>query len=189
MASATAFHRAYPRATQQAFLEAHELAFRYFGGVFRLCRYDNLKSAVKAILRGKRREEAARFIAFRSHGHFEVDFCTPGAGHEKGGVEGEQGYFRRNHWVPVPQAEHLQALTAQVLTACRQDEGRWPSNASTCCRSPRRGWISPRSASRSSTARARVKVRMNGYSVPVRAGTVPSICRRNFLNSMFRCLG
>jgi transposase len=37
MASGAAFHRAYPRATQQAFLEAHEHAFRYFGGVFEVC--------------------------------------------------------------------------------------------------------------------------------------------------------
>jgi transposase len=35
MASGAAFHRAYLHATQQAFLEAHELAFAYFGGVFR----------------------------------------------------------------------------------------------------------------------------------------------------------
>ncbi len=67
MASAAAFHRAYPRATQQAFLEAHELAFEYFGGVFARLRYDNLTSAVKKILRGSRREETIRFIAFRSH--------------------------------------------------------------------------------------------------------------------------
>ena len=52
MASGAAFHRAYLRATQQAFLEAHELAFHYFGGVFRRLRYDNLSSAVKKILRG-----------------------------------------------------------------------------------------------------------------------------------------
>ena len=38
MASGAAFHRAYPRATQQAFLEAHEHAFAYFGGVFRTLR-------------------------------------------------------------------------------------------------------------------------------------------------------
>jgi hypothetical protein len=44
MASGGAFHVAYYHATQQAFLEAHELAFGYFGGVFRLLRYDNLKS-------------------------------------------------------------------------------------------------------------------------------------------------
>ena len=43
MASGGAFHRAYPHANQQAFLEAHELAFAYFGGVFRVLRYDNLK--------------------------------------------------------------------------------------------------------------------------------------------------
>jgi transposase len=43
MASGGAFHRAYLRATQQAFLEAHELAFRYLGGVFHRQRYDNLK--------------------------------------------------------------------------------------------------------------------------------------------------
>jgi hypothetical protein len=41
MASGAAFHRAYPHATQQAFLDAHERAFAYFGGVFRLLRYDN----------------------------------------------------------------------------------------------------------------------------------------------------
>src|SRR5437868_6800770 len=52
MVSGAAFHRAYQRATQQAFVEAHELAFHYFGGVFRLLRYDNLKSAVKKVLRG-----------------------------------------------------------------------------------------------------------------------------------------
>ncbi len=43
MGSGAAFHHAYLRPTQQAFLEAHELAFAYFGGVFRRLRYDNLK--------------------------------------------------------------------------------------------------------------------------------------------------
>jgi transposase len=63
MASGAAFHRAYPRATQQAFLEAHEHAFAYFGGVHRVLRYDNLTSAVRKILRGHRREETVRFIS------------------------------------------------------------------------------------------------------------------------------
>ena len=75
---AVSFHRAYPRATQQAFLEAHELAFGRFGGVFKRLRYDNLKLAVKKILQGYRREETARFIAFRSHWRFEAVFCNPG---------------------------------------------------------------------------------------------------------------
>jgi len=90
MASGTAFHHAYLRATQQAFLDAHELAFHYFGGVFRKLRYDNLSSAVKKILRGYERGMTVRFIAFRSHWRFEASFCTPGQGHEKGGVEAKQ---------------------------------------------------------------------------------------------------
>jgi transposase len=124
MASGAAFHRAYPRATQQAFLEAHELAFQHLGGVYRCLRYDNLGSAVKKILRGHRREETARFVAFRSHWGFESSFCTPGEGHEKGGVEGEVGFFRRNHLVPVPSARNLDELNAMLLASCREDEAR-----------------------------------------------------------------
>jgi transposase len=124
MASGAAFHRAYQRATQQAFLEAHEHAFHYFGGVFGLLRYDNLKSAVKKILRGYRREETARFIAFRSHWRFQSEFCSPAEPHEKGGIEGEAGYFRRNHWVPLPKARDLDDLNQQLLCACREDERR-----------------------------------------------------------------
>jgi transposase len=124
MAGGGSFHRAYPRATQQAFLEGHELAFRRFGGVFKRIRYDNLKVAVKRILQGHRREETARFIAFRSHWKYESVFCTPNEPQEKGGIEGEGGYFRRNHWVPVPQAEDLEDLNEQLLAACYKDENR-----------------------------------------------------------------
>ena len=121
MASGGAFHVAYYHATQQAFLEAHELAFRYFGGVFRLLRYDNLKSAVKKILRGRQREETERLIEFRSHWGFQTDFCNPARGNEKGGVEGEVGYFRRNHLVPVPRVKDLAELNALLLDGCLQD--------------------------------------------------------------------
>ena len=124
MASGAAFHRAYLSATQQAFLEAHEMAFAYFGGVFRLLRYDNLASAVRKILRGHRREETVRFVAFRSHWRFSAEFCNPAQGHEKGGVEGEGGYFRRNHLVPVPAMADLDALNASLLADCRADESR-----------------------------------------------------------------
>ena len=124
MASGAAFHRAYPHASQQAFLEAHELAFRYFGGVFAVLRYDNLKSAVQRILRGFQREETQRFVAFRSHWGFESEFCNPARGNEKGGVEGEVGYFRRNHLVPLPAARDLDHLNELLLEACHEDEQR-----------------------------------------------------------------
>ncbi len=124
MASGGAFHRAYPHASQQAFLEAHELGFQYFGGVFTTLRYDNLSSAVKKILRGHQREQTERFIAFRSHWGFCSEFCNPGQGHEKGGVEGEGGYFRRNHLVPVPKARNLEDLNQQLLRGSQEDERR-----------------------------------------------------------------
>jgi transposase len=124
MASGLAFHRAYERATQQAFLEAHTLAFSRFGGVFQRLRYDNLKSAVKRVLRGTRREECVRFIAFRSHYCYEASFCTPAQGHEKGGVEGEVGRFRRNHLVPIPRFRDLEELNAYLDEACQKDQSR-----------------------------------------------------------------
>jgi len=124
MASGAAFHRAYPHATQQAFLEAHELAFAWFGGVFRTLRFDNLGSAVKKILRGHQREETTRFIAFRSHWGFGAEFCTPGQGHEKGGVEGEGGQFRRNHLVPVPQVHDLEGLNRLLESGSLEEQNR-----------------------------------------------------------------
>src|SRR5450631_2355696 len=118
MGSGDAFHRAYTNATQQAFLEGHEHGFAYFGGVFRTLRYDSLSSAVKKILRGRQHEKSSRVIAFRSHWGFQSEYCNPASGNEKGGVEGELGWFRRNWLVPVPEARDLASLNEQILTAC-----------------------------------------------------------------------
>lgn len=183
MASGGAFHRAYFRATQQAFLEAHEQAFDYFGGVFRRLRYDNLSSAVKKVLRGSRREETARFIAFRSHWRFASEFCTPGEGHEKGGVEGEGGYFRRNHWVPVPTAHDLDELNARLLEACRGDQDRQiagkPMQVGAALRIEREHLL-PIMDPRFDLAEVSfptvdglgcVRVKTNSYSAPLKAGT------------------
>lgn len=118
MASGDAFHRAYTNATQQAFLEAHEMAFAYFEGVFRTLRYDNLSAAVKKILRGRQRVETERIIAFRSHWGFRSEYCNAARGNEKGGVEGELGWYRRNWLVPVPEADDLERLNEWLLETC-----------------------------------------------------------------------
>ena len=122
MASGGAFHRAYTNATQQAFLEGHEHGFDYFGGVFHTLRYDNLTIAVKKILRGRQREETERIIAFRSHWGFRSEYCNPARGNEKGGVEGELGWYRRNFLVPVPEAGDLAKLNALLLDKCRSSQ-------------------------------------------------------------------
>jgi len=183
MASGAAFHCAFSNATQQAFLEAHELAFAWFGGVFHRLRYDNLTSAVKKILRGQQREETARFIAFRSHWRFAAEFCTPAEAHEKGGIESEAGYFRRNHWVPVPQAVDLADLNRQLAVACRQDEQRTISGRSQSIGAAllvERQHLLPLASEGMDLAHTSfptvnglgcVKVRTNSYSVPLPAGT------------------
>ena len=122
MASGGAFHRAYPNATQQAFLEGHEHGFEYFGGVFHTLRYDNLTIAVKKILRGRQREETERIIAFRSHWGFRSEYCNPARGNEKGGVENELGWYRRNFLVPVPEAGDWAGLNALLLEKCRASQ-------------------------------------------------------------------
>ncbi|MGH9433970.1 MAG: Mu transposase domain-containing protein, partial [Terriglobia bacterium] len=177
------FHYAYTNATQQAFLEAHELVFAWFGGVFQRLRYDNLASAVKKILRGVRREETAQFIAFRSHWRFAAEFCTPGEGHEKGGIESEAGYFRRNHWVPVPQAVDLAELNGQLAAACREDEKRTISGRSQSVGAAllvEREHLLPLASEGMDLAQTSfptvnglgcVKVRTNSYSAPLAAGT------------------
>lgn len=124
MGSGDAFHRAYPHATQQALLEAHEHAFHYFGGVFKTLRYDNMTSVVKKILRGYQRVETERIIAFRSHWGYQSEYCNPASGNEKGGVEGELGWFRRNWLVPVPEASALDTLNEHILDACLESRSR-----------------------------------------------------------------
>ncbi len=145
--SGAAFVIAFERESQQAFLEAHVEAFEFFGGVFALVRYDNLRSAVKQVLRGRRRSEADRFVALRSHYLYESAFTRPGkqGAHEKGGVEGEVGRFRRNHLVPVPEVASLRELNRLLEDACLDDferrisrpradgRGGVPARAAGCC--------------------------------------------------------
>lgn len=183
MASGAAYHRAYTNATQQAFLEAHQRAFAYFGGVFRTLRYDNLKSAVKRVLRGHRREEATRLIAFRSHWRFQSEFCNPARGNEKGGVEGEGGYFRRNHWVPLPEAGDLDELNAYLEQCCRDDQSRILAGRSETVGSTmlaEQAHLLPLVSEPFDLAEISfptvdglrcVRVRTNRYSVPLRPGT------------------
>jgi len=183
MASGASYHRAYTNATQQAFLEAHQLAFAYFSGVFRTLRYDNLKSAVKQILRGHRREETTRFIAFRSHWRFQSEFCNPARGNEKGGVEGEGGYFRRNHWVPLPEAGNLDELNAYLEQCCREDQNRVLAGRSEIVGAAmlvEQAHLLPLAAESFDLSELSfptvdglrcVRVRTNRYSVPLRPGT------------------
>lgn len=118
------FMMAFPHQKQEAFFEGHVRAFHHFGGVPHRLSYDNLKQAVQRVLVGRQRQEQSSFVAFRSHYLFESHFCTPGAGHEKGGVEHSVGYVRRNFLVPLPQVASFEELNAYLLEQCHQDDQR-----------------------------------------------------------------
>ena len=132
--SGRAAHRASMTAGQEAFLEGHGYAFTRFGGVpTDKIRYDNLNSAVTQVLFGRSRQENDRWIAFRSHYGFEAWYCQPGheGSHEKGGVEGEGGRFRRNHCVPMPVVDSIDELNALLQAADDADDARRVGNRST----------------------------------------------------------
>jgi hypothetical protein len=58
--------------------------------------------------------ETERIIAFRSYWGFRSEYCNAAKGNEKGGVEGELGWYRRNWLVPVPEAEDLESLNGKL---------------------------------------------------------------------------
>jgi hypothetical protein len=112
---------------QEAFLEGHLHAFAVLGGIpFDKIRYDNLPAAVTRVLLGRDRKDNERWILFRSHHGFDAFYWIPGpeGAHEKGGVEGEGGRFRRTHLVPVPEIETLAELNALVEAADEADDHR-----------------------------------------------------------------
>jgi transposase len=180
--SGRAFHVAFATQAQEAFLEGHVLAFECFGAVPARIRYDNLKPAVVRVLRGRDRAESERFIALRSHYGFDGFFCIPGkqGAHEKGGVEGEIGRFRRRHLVPVPKVASLAELNELITAADRADDQRVITGQPVtigAAFAAERAHLSPLPDERFDAARllqarvdtrARVSVRQCYYSVPVR---------------------
>lgn len=78
------------------------------------------------VLLGRDRLENERFIALRSHYGYDSFYCRPGieGSHEKGGVEGEVGRFRRRHLVPVPQVASMAELNELLAAGDVIDDAR-----------------------------------------------------------------
>lgn len=124
------FVMTFPTQQQECFFAAHVAAFHFFNGVPHRLTYDNLTTAVKRVLEGRNRQEQEAFILFRSHYLFGSHFCTPGQGHEKGGVEHGVGYARRNFLVPLPRVDSFEALNTSLLKMCNDDDARCPARQS-----------------------------------------------------------
>jgi transposase len=115
---------AFPAETTEAFLEGHNHAFAWFGGVPRTILYDNTKLAVAQILGDGTRMKTRAFTELQSHYLFAEKFGRPGKGNDKGKVEGLVGYARRNFLVPVPRSGSWEELNARLLEQCARRRER-----------------------------------------------------------------
>ena len=79
--------------------DAHTRSFNALGGIPRRGIYDNMKTAVDKVNKGKGRVVNARFAVMCAHYLFDADFCNVASGWEKGVVEKNVQDSRRRIWL------------------------------------------------------------------------------------------
>mgnify|MGYP006282844959 FL=1 len=112
------FVRAYPRETQEMVFDAHDRAFAFFRGACTRGIYDNMRTAVDAILVGRDRSYNRRFVQMCSHYLVEPVACTPSSGWEKGQVENQVGLVRERFFSPRLRVRSYEELNALLLDRC-----------------------------------------------------------------------
>ena len=90
---------AYPSQGHEMLFDAHTRSFGALGGIARRGIYDNMKTAVDKVKKGKGRVINARFTAMCAHYLFDPDFCNVASGWEKGVVEKNVQDSRRRIWL------------------------------------------------------------------------------------------
>jgi hypothetical protein len=73
---------------------------------------------------GHRRKDSVKmtqlFSRLCAHYGFEVSFCNPASGNEKGNVENKVGFLRRNLLTPMIQAWPMDKVNEGLLTVCEE---------------------------------------------------------------------
>ena len=112
---------AYPSQSHEMLFDAHTRSFAALGGVCRRGIYDNMKTAVDKVLRGKARLVNARFSVMCAHYLFDADFCNIASGWEKGVVEKNVQDSRRRIWIEAQtrQWHSFDELNAWLGARCR----------------------------------------------------------------------
>jgi transposase len=90
---------AYPSQGHEMLFDAHTRSFAALGGIPRRGIYDNMKTAVDKVRKGKGRTVNERFAAMCAHYLFDPDFCNVASGWEKGVVEKNVQDSRRRVWL------------------------------------------------------------------------------------------
>lgn len=112
---------AYPSQGHEMLFDAHARSFAALGGVPRRGIYDNMKTAVDKVLKGKGRIVNARFAVMCAHYLFDPDFCNVASGWEKGVVEKNVQDSRRRIWIEAQSIKFstFDALNAWLGERCR----------------------------------------------------------------------
>jgi transposase len=173
------FRYASPNQTREALFEGLIRAFVFFGGVFTHLWFDNLTPAVRKVLKGRERELQRAFEAFQAHYGFKAEFCSPGKGNEKGGVENDVKWTRSEVFSPIPRVdgrqgvqEHLDAFaTAELdrkIRGCDRTIGDlWEVEQEHLLPLPPRPFDAATTRTATVTNRSWVQTGRNFYSVPV----------------------
>jgi transposase len=119
-----AFALALPSERTEAILEGMAEAFAFFGCVPREVWWDNPKTVVKQIFKGRERRPNDHYLSLASHYRFEPLYCMPARGNEKPYAENRVRVLQRQWATPVPQAAHLGTLNAYLRERCVAEVGR-----------------------------------------------------------------
>jgi transposase len=113
--------QAYATQGHEMLFDAHARAFAALGGIPRRGIYDNMKTAVDKVKKGKARIVNTRFAAMASHYLFDPDFCNVASGWEKGVVEKNVQDSRRRLWQDAAKERFgsFLELNLWLLAKCR----------------------------------------------------------------------
>lgn len=113
--------QAYPTQGHEMLFDAHLKSFAALGGIPRRGIYDNMKTAVDKVKKGKQRTVNQRFAAMASHYLFDPDFCNVASGWEKGRVEKNVQDSRPRIWQEAAQERFssFAELNLWLLARCR----------------------------------------------------------------------
>ena len=113
--------QAYPTQSHEMLFDAHTRSFIALGGIPRRGIYDNMKTAVDKVKKGKGRAINTRFAAMASHYLFDPDFCNVASGWEKGVVEKNVQDSRPRIWQEAANERFgsFTELNLWLLARCR----------------------------------------------------------------------
>src|SRR4051794_32433274 len=108
------FALALPTERTEAILAGMVAAFTFFGCVPRQVWWDNPRTVVRLIFKGRERRPNEYYQALASHYTFDASFCMPARGNEKPHAETRVRVLQRQWATPVPKAADLDALNVHL---------------------------------------------------------------------------